>query len=168
MIVNDHPLSLSLSFLPVTLVLVHHSLTIRPRDKRTLTHWLTRLNFLPSKLCPLSLSPSLSLRSTASSWPEPCPPDYTVFFNWDQRSIAFTEMKSTFVQSILIVTVISTVVLLMVQQPSTVLAANLHKRSFASLGCLGVYDKSKFARLDRVCEECYQMFREPDIHAMCR
>jgi hypothetical protein len=33
---------------------------------------------------------------------------------------------------------------------------------------MGVYDKSKFARLDRVCEECYQMFRDPDIHSMCR
>lgn len=47
-------------------------------------------------------------------------------------------------------------------------AKNLHKRSFVSLGCMGVYDKSKFARLDRVCEECYQMFRDPDIHSMCR
>lgn len=47
-------------------------------------------------------------------------------------------------------------------------AANLHKRSFATLGCMGNYDKSKFARLDRVCEECYQMYRQPDIHTSCR
>ena len=53
-------------------------------------------------------------------------------------------------------------------EESRVTAANLHKRSFVSLGCMGVYDKSKFARLDRVCEECYQMFRDPDIHTMCR
>ncbi|GFQ81975.1 ion transport peptide-like [Trichonephila clavata] len=42
------------------------------------------------------------------------------------------------------------------------------KRSFAGLGCMGVYDKAKFARLDRVCEECYQLFREPDVHTSCR
>lgn len=42
------------------------------------------------------------------------------------------------------------------------------KRSFAGLGCLGVYDKAKFARLDRVCEECYTLYREPDIHSACR
>lgn len=42
------------------------------------------------------------------------------------------------------------------------------KRSFAGLGCLGVYDKAKFARLDRVCEECYQLYREPEIHTACR
>ncbi|GFV11773.1 ion transport peptide-like [Trichonephila clavipes] len=42
------------------------------------------------------------------------------------------------------------------------------KRSFAGLGCMGVYDKAKFARLDRVCEECYQLFREPDVHTLCR
>ena len=61
------------------------------------------------------------------------------------------------------------IVLLIVQQQGCLVkAANLHKRSFVSLGCMGVYDKAKFARLDRVCEECYQMFRDPDIHAMCR
>lgn len=47
-------------------------------------------------------------------------------------------------------------------------AKSLHKRSFSGLGCLGVYDKAKFARLDRICEECYQMYREPEIHQTCR
>ncbi|GIY33227.1 ion transport peptide-like [Caerostris darwini] len=42
------------------------------------------------------------------------------------------------------------------------------KRSFSGLGCMGVYDKAKFARLDRVCEECYQLFRESDVHTLCR
>ncbi|GIY33215.1 ion transport peptide-like [Caerostris darwini] len=42
------------------------------------------------------------------------------------------------------------------------------KRSFSDLGCMGVYDKSKFTRLDRVCEECYQLFRESDVHTSCR
>lgn len=47
-------------------------------------------------------------------------------------------------------------------------AKGIHKRSFAGLGCLGVYDKAKFTRLDRVCEDCYQLYREPDIHTACR
>ncbi|KAG9511206.1 hypothetical protein GZH46_00223 [Fragariocoptes setiger] len=47
-------------------------------------------------------------------------------------------------------------------------AREIRKRSFAGLGCLGFYDKAKFARLERVCEECYQLYREPDIHSMCR
>ncbi|XP_055941378.1 ion transport peptide-like [Argiope bruennichi] len=42
------------------------------------------------------------------------------------------------------------------------------KRSFSDLGCMGVYDKAKFARLDRVCEECYQLFRESDVLTSCR
>ncbi|KAF8763969.1 Ion transport peptide-like like protein [Argiope bruennichi] len=45
---------------------------------------------------------------------------------------------------------------------------DLLKRSFSGLGCMGVYDKAKFARLDRVCEECYQLFREPEVHTECR
>uniref|UniRef100_A0A4V2H8Q6 U45-Liphistoxin-Lsp1a_1 n=2 Tax=Liphistius TaxID=62150 RepID=A0A4V2H8Q6_9ARAC len=44
----------------------------------------------------------------------------------------------------------------------------LQKRSFVQLGCMGVFDRSKFARLDAVCEECYELYREPDIHALCR
>ncbi|KAG8191348.1 hypothetical protein JTE90_006094 [Oedothorax gibbosus] len=46
--------------------------------------------------------------------------------------------------------------------------AGVLKRSFSGLGCMGVYDKAKFARLDRVCEECYQLFRESDVHTLCR
>ncbi|GIY15275.1 hypothetical protein CEXT_784591 [Caerostris extrusa] len=42
------------------------------------------------------------------------------------------------------------------------------KRSFLRSGLHGVYDKSKFTRLDRVCEECYQLFRESDVHTSCR
>ncbi|XP_035207472.1 crustacean hyperglycemic hormone-like isoform X2 [Stegodyphus dumicola] len=42
------------------------------------------------------------------------------------------------------------------------------KRSFSDLGCMGVYDRAKFARLDRVCEECYQLFKESDVHTSCR
>ncbi|KAK0090001.1 hypothetical protein PV325_004134 [Microctonus aethiopoides] len=44
----------------------------------------------------------------------------------------------------------------------------LGKRSYIDLGCKGVYDKSIFARLDRVCEDCYNLFREPTLHTLCR
>nr|QQW38912.1 prepro-ion transport peptide-like variant 2 [Lygus hesperus] len=44
----------------------------------------------------------------------------------------------------------------------------LNKRSFFDLQCKGVYDKSIFARLDRICEDCYNLFREPSLHSLCR
>nr|XP_024218592.1 ion transport peptide isoform X2 [Halyomorpha halys] len=44
----------------------------------------------------------------------------------------------------------------------------LNKRSFFDLQCKGVYDKSIFARLDRICEDCYNLFREPQLHSLCR
>ncbi|XP_044020744.1 crustacean hyperglycemic hormones 4-like isoform X2 [Aphidius gifuensis] len=44
----------------------------------------------------------------------------------------------------------------------------LGKRSFSTLQCKGVYDKSIFARLDRICEDCYNLFREPQLHTLCR
>uniref|UniRef100_A0AB38ZPE1 ITP n=1 Tax=Gryllus bimaculatus TaxID=6999 RepID=A0AB38ZPE1_GRYBI len=48
------------------------------------------------------------------------------------------------------------------------LAHPLSKRSFFDLQCKGVYDKSIFARLDRICEDCYNLFREPQLHSLCR
>ncbi|BES90366.1 Ion transport peptide [Nesidiocoris tenuis] len=40
--------------------------------------------------------------------------------------------------------------------------------SFFDLQCRGIYDKSIFARLDRICEDCYNVFREPSLHSLCR
>lgn len=45
---------------------------------------------------------------------------------------------------------------------------HLSKRSFFDIQCKGVYDKSIFARLDRICEDCYNLFREPQLHSLCR
>ncbi|XP_054278289.1 ion transport peptide-like isoform X1 [Macrosteles quadrilineatus] len=42
------------------------------------------------------------------------------------------------------------------------------KRSFYDLQCKGVYDKSIFARLDLICDDCYNLFREPQLHQLCR
>ncbi|XP_043285211.1 crustacean hyperglycemic hormones 7 isoform X2 [Venturia canescens] len=43
----------------------------------------------------------------------------------------------------------------------------LGKRSFMQLQCKGIYDGSIFARLDRICEDCYYLFREPTLHTLC-
>ncbi|XP_077287138.1 ion transport peptide [Arctopsyche grandis] len=45
---------------------------------------------------------------------------------------------------------------------------HLTKRSFYEIECKGVYDKSMFARVDRVCEDCYNLYREPQLHSQCR
>jgi len=47
-------------------------------------------------------------------------------------------------------------------------ARDLHKRLFQNIGCGGAYDKAKFARLDRICLDCKEMYREPELHEMCR
>ena len=44
----------------------------------------------------------------------------------------------------------------------------LSKRSFAEAGCMGSNDDSKFYRLDRVCVECMELYRDPSIHSSCR
>ena len=45
---------------------------------------------------------------------------------------------------------------------------HLTKRSFFGIQCKGVYDKSIYARLDRICEDCYNLFREPELHSLCK
>ncbi|KAH7964462.1 hypothetical protein HPB51_027295 [Rhipicephalus microplus] len=42
-------------------------------------------------------------------------------------------------------------------QPGGCAARILHKRSFVELGCRGNFEQSYLARLERVCEECYQL-----------
>jgi len=42
------------------------------------------------------------------------------------------------------------------------------KRSFFDIQCKGVYDKEIFSKLDRVCEDCYNLYREPGLHSLCR
>ncbi|XP_032289936.1 ion transport peptide isoform X1 [Drosophila virilis] len=46
---------------------------------------------------------------------------------------------------------------------------NLSKRSnFFDLECKGIFNKTMFFRLDRICEDCYQLFRETSIHRLCK
>ncbi|XP_049877125.1 CHH-like protein isoform X1 [Pectinophora gossypiella] len=42
------------------------------------------------------------------------------------------------------------------------------RRSFFNLQCKGVYDAAIFARLDRICDDCYTLFREPQLYSLCR
>lgn len=42
------------------------------------------------------------------------------------------------------------------------------KRNFESLRCRGVYRTAIFTQLDAVCDDCYQLYKEPEIHAICR
>nr|ACJ01668.1 putative ion transport peptide-like protein [Folsomia candida] len=43
----------------------------------------------------------------------------------------------------------------------------LSKRSFFDIQCKGVYDKGIFAKLDRICDDCYNLYREPQLHSLC-
>ena len=45
----------------------------------------------------------------------------------------------------------------------TINASFIKKRNFVEVGCLGSFDSAKFARLDRLCEECYTVIRTPGL-----
>ncbi|CAG9805726.1 unnamed protein product [Chironomus riparius] len=42
------------------------------------------------------------------------------------------------------------------------------RSSFFDIDCKGVFNKSIFFRLDRICEDCYSLFREVELHALCK
>ncbi|KAJ8717464.1 hypothetical protein PYW08_005863 [Mythimna loreyi] len=37
-----------------------------------------------------------------------------------------------------------------------------------ALKCKGHFDAAKFVRLDRVCEDCFNLYREPVVYTRCR
>jgi hypothetical protein len=34
--------------------------------------------------------------------------------------------------------------------------------------CRGKYDTSIYTQLDNICEDCYNLYKEPDVHQFCR
>lgn len=61
-------------------------------------------------------------------------------------------------------------ILVLVPMIAVALPRNITKRStsFFDLDCKGTYNKSYFFRLDRICEDCYSLFREPQLLTMCK
>ncbi|ROT60582.1 crustacean hyperglycemic hormone 3 precursor [Penaeus vannamei] len=45
---------------------------------------------------------------------------------------------------------------------------SLIKRTTSFSSCTGVYDRELLARLDRVCEDCYNLYRDVGVAAECR
>ncbi|CAG7730402.1 unnamed protein product [Allacma fusca] len=44
----------------------------------------------------------------------------------------------------------------------------LSKRSFVSIQCRGTYDNEIFSKLSRVCDDCYNLYQEQEVHSLCR
>ncbi|KAF8763970.1 Ion transport peptide-like like protein [Argiope bruennichi] len=49
----------------------------------------------------------------------------------------------------------------------TVIFADL-QGDFAELGCKGTFDESKLRTVIRVCDDCYDLFREDTMLKLCR
>ncbi|KFM60939.1 Ion transport peptide-like protein, partial [Stegodyphus mimosarum] len=41
-------------------------------------------------------------------------------------------------------------------------------QDFNDLHCMGVYDKDKFSYVSRICDKCYDLFREEEVRTLCR
>nr|ARN17962.1 CHH1L precursor [Caridion steveni] len=58
-------------------------------------------------------------------------------------------------------------------EPSSPLAAltrghSVPKRAVLDQSCKGIFDRELFKKLDRVCEDCYNLYRKPYVGIDCR
>jgi len=44
----------------------------------------------------------------------------------------------------------------------------LSKRSFFDIQCKGVYNKEIFAKLENICHDCYNLYRDSELYSLCR
>nr|AKA64489.1 crustacean hyperglycemic hormone precursor [Palaemon carinicauda] len=45
---------------------------------------------------------------------------------------------------------------------------NLKKRAILDQSCKGIFDRELFKKLDRVCDDCYNLYRKPYVAIDCR
>ncbi|XP_059099556.1 CHH-like protein isoform X2 [Tigriopus californicus] len=45
---------------------------------------------------------------------------------------------------------------------------SIDRKNFQSLECKGRYHQGIFSKLDLICDDCYQLYKEPEVHSMCR
>uniref|UniRef100_A0A336LXX6 CSON007572 protein n=2 Tax=Culicoides sonorensis TaxID=179676 RepID=A0A336LXX6_CULSO len=71
-----------------------------------------------------------------------------------------------------IITLVAVATLVSIVQIQQIFALPQHtmarRSTFFDIECKGVYNKSIFFRLDRVCDDCYSLFREPQLHTLCK
>ena len=41
-------------------------------------------------------------------------------------------------------------------------------QSYMELSCNGAYNRQVFSRLETVCDDCYNLYKESQVHGMCR
>ena len=42
------------------------------------------------------------------------------------------------------------------------------KYSYVGLGCRGMFHQIFFSKLENLCDQCYEMYKIPEIHHLCR
>ncbi len=53
-------------------------------------------------------------------------------------------------------------------RPSSALPPAKDKRNFLELECRGSYHSGRLVLLERVCEDCYNLFKQAEVYGHCR
>ncbi|XP_037077492.1 ion transport peptide-like [Pollicipes pollicipes] len=42
------------------------------------------------------------------------------------------------------------------------------KRSYLDIQCRGVFNKSVYSKLNAICKDCFELYKDPELHGLCR
>jgi len=46
--------------------------------------------------------------------------------------------------------------------------SRVKRSSFLDIQCHGAFNKSIYAKLNTICDDCYELYKEPELHGLCR
>ncbi|XP_063700006.1 CHH-like protein isoform X2 [Culicoides brevitarsis] len=89
-----------------------------------------------------------------------------------RRNNKFRKLLRQMYSRNIIVMVVAVATLVSIVQFQQIFALPQHsvarRSTFLDIECKGTFNKSIFYRLDRVCDDCYSLFREPQLHTLCK
>jgi len=87
----------------------------------------------------------------------------------DKRKMAVAggrQMRSFFMSLVLVV-IVAALVIQSTSAASIKDQRSVSKRSFFDINCKGTYDARIYARLEIICQDCYNLYREPELLTLC-
>jgi len=86
-----------------------------------------------------------------------------------QKKMAVESGRHTrsFSVSLLLTVIVVTLVIESTSAATTTNQRSLSKRSFFDINCKGTYDARIYARLEIICQDCYNLYREPELLSLC-
>ena len=82
-------------------------------------------------------------------------------------AVAGGRQMRSFFMSLMLVVIVAALVIQSTSAASIKDQRSVSKRSFFDINCKGTYDARIYARLEIICQDCYNLYREPELLTLC-